>query len=84
MSKKAWVADVWNLEGDGGGWTPLFSRAFNDWELEWVERFLQNIQAIRVHMDVDDKSDLDSFEVWDLFGQISLFYLGIQRFSFVS
>ena len=54
-SKKAWVADVWNLEGDGGGWTPLFSRAFNDWELELVERFLQKIQAFRVHRDVEDR-----------------------------
>ena len=77
------MANVWNLEGERGGWTPLFSKAFNDWELDLLERFLQNIQAIRVHMDVDDKSDLDSFEVWDLFGQISLFYLGARRFSFV-
>ena len=49
------MADVWNLEGDGGGWTPLFSRAFNDWELELVERFLQKIKAFRVHRDVEDK-----------------------------
>ena len=62
---------------------PFFSKAFNDWELDLLERFLQNIQAIRVHMDVDDKSDLDGFEVWDLFSQISLFYLGARRFSFV-
>ena len=54
-SKEAWVVDVWNLEGDGGGWTPLFSRAFNDWELELVERFLQKIKAFRVHRDVEDK-----------------------------
>ena len=77
------MADVWNPKGEGGGWTPLFSRAFNDWELDLLERFQQNIQAIRVHRDVDDKSDLDNFEVWDLFDQISLFYLGARRFSFV-
>ncbi|RVW48132.1 mRNA-decapping enzyme-like protein [Vitis vinifera] len=29
---EAWVSDVWNLDGDGGGWTLLFSRVFNDWE----------------------------------------------------
>ena len=40
-SKEAWVANVWNLEGGRGGWTPLFSKAFNDWELDLVERFLQ-------------------------------------------
>ena len=34
---------------------PLFSRAFNDWELELVERFLQKIKAFRVHRDVEDK-----------------------------
>ena len=34
---------------------PFFSKAFNDWELDLLERFLQNIQAIRVHKDVDDK-----------------------------
>ena len=39
----------------GGGWTPLFSRAFNDWELELVERFLQKIQTFRVHRDVEDR-----------------------------
>ncbi|RVW16788.1 CBL-interacting protein kinase 24 [Vitis vinifera] len=46
--KEAWVSDVWNLDGDGGGWTPLFSRVFNDWEVELVEHFLQKIQAFRV------------------------------------
>ena len=30
MTKEAWVVDVWNLEGEGGGWTSFFSRAFND------------------------------------------------------
>ena len=30
LSKEAWVLDVWNPDGDGGGWTPLFSWAFND------------------------------------------------------
>ncbi|RVW83610.1 putative ribonuclease H protein [Vitis vinifera] len=26
----AWVSDVWNPDGVGDGWTPLFSRALND------------------------------------------------------
>ena len=30
---------MWNLEGEGGDWTPWFSRAFNDWELDFVECF---------------------------------------------
>ena len=33
------MSDVWNLDGDGGGWTLLFSRVFNDWEVELVEPF---------------------------------------------
>ncbi|RVW32150.1 hypothetical protein CK203_080551 [Vitis vinifera] len=45
MSKNAWVSEVWNLVGDGIGWTPLFARAFNDWEIDLVERLLQKIQA---------------------------------------
>ncbi|RVX13234.1 hypothetical protein CK203_017983 [Vitis vinifera] len=44
MSKEAWAADVWNPEGEGGSWTPLFSRAFNDWELELVECFCKRFK----------------------------------------
>ena len=40
LTNEAWVANVWNPEGKGGGWTPLFSRAFIDWELDSMERFL--------------------------------------------
>ncbi|RVW67991.1 hypothetical protein CK203_061870 [Vitis vinifera] len=47
MSKNAWVSEVWNPVGDGIGWTPLFARAFNDWEIDLVERLLQKIQAFR-------------------------------------
>ena len=49
------MSNVWNPNGDGGGWTPLFSRVFNDWEVELVERFLQKIQAFRVHREVEDR-----------------------------
>ena len=55
MSKEAWVSDIWNPDGDGGGWTPLFSRAFNDWEVELLERFLQKIQAFKVQRKVEDR-----------------------------
>ena len=75
LSKEAWVSDVWNPDGDGGGWTPFFSRAFNDWEVELVEHFLQKIQVFKVQREGED-SDLDNFEVWHLYGQVSLFYLG--------
>ena len=49
------MSDVWNLDGDGGGWTLLFSRAFSDWEVELVEPFLQKIQAFRVQREVEDR-----------------------------
>ncbi|KAL6314646.1 hypothetical protein AAG906_026990 [Vitis piasezkii] len=43
------------LGHDGDGWTPLFSRAFNDWEIELVERFLHKIQAFRVPREEEDR-----------------------------
>ena len=60
----------------------FFSRAFNDWEVELVERFLQKIQVFKVQREGED-SDLDNFEVWHLYGQVSLFYFEARRFSLV-
>ncbi|RVW94842.1 putative ribonuclease H protein [Vitis vinifera] len=34
VSKDAWVKDVWRCNEGVGSWSPLFSRPFNDWELE--------------------------------------------------
>ena len=48
LDKDTWVSDVWNPNSVGDGWTPLFSMAFNDWEIEIVERFMLKIQAFRV------------------------------------
>ncbi|RVW89784.1 putative ribonuclease H protein [Vitis vinifera] len=50
------VSEVWNLIGDGDGWTPLFAMAFNDWEIEVVEHFLHKIQAFRMQREEEDKS----------------------------
>ncbi|RVX21268.1 putative ribonuclease H protein [Vitis vinifera] len=55
MSKNAWVSEVWNPVDDGIGWTPLFARAFNDWEIDLVERLLQRIQAFRVQREEEDR-----------------------------
>ena len=52
-SKEAWVSNVWNPDSDGGGWTPIFLRAFNEWEVELVEHFLQKIQAFRMQREVE-------------------------------
>ena len=38
-----------------GGWSPRFSRPFNDWEVEEVERFLFAIQGKRMVTNVEDR-----------------------------
>ena len=43
LEKDAWVSDIWSPDGVGDGWTPIFSRAFNDWEIEMVEHFMLKI-----------------------------------------
>ena len=53
VDKEAWVVDIWDPLVEGG-WDPCFSRAFNDWEVEEVERFLERLHEKRVHGDVDD------------------------------
>ena len=55
LAKDVWVSDVWSPDGVGDCWTPLFSRAFNDWEIEMVERFILKIQAFRVQREDEDK-----------------------------
>ncbi|KAJ9674040.1 hypothetical protein PVL29_023536 [Vitis rotundifolia] len=55
LSKDAWVSDVWNSNSDGEGWTPIFSRAVNDWEIAMVERFMLKIQAFRVQRGDEDR-----------------------------
>ena len=53
VDKEAQVADIWDPLAKGG-WNPCFSRAFNDWEVEEVERFLEQLHEKRLHGDVDD------------------------------
>lgn len=48
------MTNVWNSTVDGGGEVPRFSRSFNDWEVESVERFLLFLQAKRVLRDEED------------------------------
>ena len=55
MSKNVWVSEVWNPVGDGDGWTPLFARAFNDWEIDLVEQLLQKIHVFRVQREEEDR-----------------------------
>ena len=53
VDKEAWVADFWDLLAEGS-WNPCFSRAFNDWEVEEAERFLERLNGKGVIEDVDD------------------------------
>ena len=41
--------------GDVGGWIPCFSRSFNDWEVEAVERLLSILQGKRLAVGLEDR-----------------------------
>ena len=51
------MEDVWNhsIERGEGGWSPCFSRSFNDREVDYVERFLLCLHGKRVCRDEEDK-----------------------------
>ena len=53
VRKKALIREVWDTSNDGG-WTPRFSRPFNDCELTEVENFLLMIQPWRVVSNRED------------------------------
>ena len=37
------MADLWDSGGGGGSWSPTFTRALNDWEIEVMASFLQTL-----------------------------------------
>ena len=39
IAKKAWMDDVWEVEGGMVTWNPCFSRNFHDWEWDVVNKF---------------------------------------------
>ena len=53
--KEEWVVEVWDASREEGGWNPHFSRPFNDWELEMVERILVTLQGKKVHPNMEDR-----------------------------
>ena len=55
VSQDAWVTDCWDSMGDVGGWIPCFSRSFNDWEVEAVERLLSTLQGKRLVAGLKDR-----------------------------
>ena len=46
--KDATVAEVWDSTRVDGGWSLVFQRPFNDWEMEEVERFLLVLQNKKI------------------------------------
>ncbi|KAJ9677520.1 hypothetical protein PVL29_022489 [Vitis rotundifolia] len=54
VNKNQWVRDAWEEQGEVGSWNPLFSRHFNDWEMEEVEGLLRKIHPLVLHSDVED------------------------------
>ena len=54
VSKEVWVRDNWGNHEEGEGWNPLFSRSFNDWEMEEAKRLLRRLGQYVVHDDSKD------------------------------
>ena len=45
VHKEAMVAYVWDFSRVKGGWSPVFVRDFNDWEMErWKGSFIFSIE----------------------------------------
>ena len=59
VSKEEWVVEVWDPLVEGGSWS-LFSRPFNDREVDLVEQLLFTIQRKRV------SANLENRVVWKL------------------
>ena len=47
--------ELWDSSGEEGVWSPKFSRPFNEWEMEEVERLLLTIQGMRLDPNLEDR-----------------------------
>ena len=47
--------ELWDSSREEGVWSPTFSRPFNDWEVEEVERLLLTIQGRRLNPNLEDR-----------------------------
>ena len=54
-SKEAWLVELCDSLGEEGVWNPRFSRPFNDWKVEEMERFLVTIQGRRLNHNLEDR-----------------------------
>ena len=66
------MVDLWDSSGEEGGWSPRFSRPFNDWEVEEVERLLVTIQGRRLIPNLEDRMLWKETKKRDFFCQIPL------------
>ena len=76
VNKDQWVCDAWEEEGEVESWNPLFSRHFNDWEMEEVEGLLQKLHPLVLNRDVEDvlswkNSKNNSFSVRSLYRSLT-------------
>ena len=55
VHKDARVAEVWDSSREDGGWSPVFLRPFNDWEMDEVERFLLFLQNRKIRPFQEDR-----------------------------
>ena len=53
--KEVLVADVWDFSRAEGGWSLVFVKDFNDWEMEEVERFLQILYRRKIMPHQEDQ-----------------------------
>ena len=73
--KDARVADVWDSSVEAGGWSPVFLRPFNDWEMEEVDRFLLFLHNKKIRSIQEDRlllkeSITDGFSVRQMYRKL--------------
>ena len=54
VQKDAMIREIWDVSNDGG-WSPRFSRPFNDWEMREVVNFMKMIHPQKVVANREDK-----------------------------
>lgn len=79
-SKETWVVEIWDSTGEEGDWNPWFSKPFNDWQVEMVERFLLKIQGKRLISDLENRvlwkeTKDEKFSIKSLYSALELRYV---------
>ena len=55
VHKDVRVADVWDSSREDEGWSPVFLRLFNDWEVEEVERLIHFLHNKKIRQFQEDR-----------------------------